>query len=327
MDVKKSLLILLVCGNAWGAGCRAQPATLPPSRGKLENRPLQAITPAADFFVVQFSETPRINATDWRLKIEGMVSHPLTLSLAELNRMPQHEEVVTIECVENSPGGGLIATGRWGGVLLVDLLRRAGVKGEPRTLVFRAADGYMESIPYAYLRRAPVLVTTRLNGAPLPVIQGAPARLIIPGLYGMKQLKWVQSISLIAGEAPGYWQQRGWTATGVAAVKSWIYRLDPDPRRPLDRLVRGVAYAGLNPVARVEISLDGGRSWRQAQIDRRVGPYAWVLWSYSWRNPAPGNYTLTVRAVDANGAGQPVVDQEPRDGNNGIQAVTVRISK
>ena len=131
----------------------------------------------------------------------------------------------------------------------------------------------------------------------------------------------MDSIELIAGEYEGFWKKHGWSNNAEVYVKSWIYRVDTDPGNPDNRIIRGVAYAGLRKVAKVEVSTDGGRSWHDVKIDKVVGPYAWSIWSYRWIDPAKGNHDLAVRATDSAGNTQPVVDNNIFDGNNGIQSV------
>lgn len=298
----------------------------PLAAAPLIEQPIQEITPVDEFFVIQTGKTPSpLDADKWRISIKGMVWQPLTLSIADLAAMKQVEEIITVECIENPPGARLIGTGRWGGVKLQDVLDRAKVQGEPKTIVFRAVDGYSESIPYKFLQRSPVMLVTHLNGRPLTDSQGYPVRLIAPGLYGMKDIKWVDFIELISGDYEGFWEKRGWSSDAEVRIKSWIYRVDPDSENSNDRIIRGVAYAGLQKVSKVEVNTDGGNSWYDAKIDKVVGTYAWSIWSYRWVHPKKGNYNLAVRATDSAGNAQPVVDNDVLDGNNGIQSVSYTV--
>jgi DMSO/TMAO reductase YedYZ molybdopterin-dependent catalytic subunit len=263
------------------------------------------ITPIQNFYVVSknFSD-PTVDAQGWSLTVGGLVDKPLTLSLTQLRALPSTTEYVTLECISNNVGGPLISTGSFTGVSLRDLLAMASPKANGTWAAFKARDGYAESLAMSIIQSAPeILVAYDLDGAPLPVAHGFPARMLIPGHYGMKGPKWLDSIELVDHEAGGYWEQQGWDHNAVVKTTSQFDSLRDGATVKLGPIaLSGVAFAGNRGIQKVEYSTDGGRSWSPAQLATPLSPLTWVLWQATWTPSAEGAYQLQVRATDGGGA-------------------------
>ncbi len=265
------------------------------------------ITPIENFYVVSknFGD-PVVAAEGWSLSIGGEVNRPVKLSLADLRALPSSTEYVTMECISNNVGGGLMSTGSFTGVKLKDLLAMASPRANGTWAAFKARDGYAESLPLSLIQGAPeLLVAYDLDGAPLPEAHGYPARILLPGHYGMKGPKWLDSIDLVDHESGGYWEMQGWDHNAV--VKSTA-RFDVPREGDIVKLgalsLSGVAFAGTRGVSRVEYSTDGGRSWAAADFKPPLSSLTWVLWSAAWTPGTEGSYKLQVRTTDAGGVAQ-----------------------
>ena len=290
-----------------------------------------AITPTQDFYVVSKNFVdPAVDGQAWRLAVSGMVSNKLSFSLAELRALPAVNEYVTLECVSNDVGGNQISTGAFTGVSLRDLVNMAQPTSQASWVSFRARDGYTESLPLTTVKGSPeILVAYGVNGAPLPTLHGFPARILIPGHYGMKGPKWLDGIQLTDHETGGYWEQQGWDHNAVVKTTS---RFD-SPRDgdivkvgPIE--LGGVAYAGTRGVSKVEYSTDGGASWNDAPFDPPLSNLTWVVWRASWTPAAEGAYRLMVRATDGAGSLQTrLATPSYPDGASGFHTVQVNVSK
>jgi DMSO/TMAO reductase YedYZ molybdopterin-dependent catalytic subunit len=293
--------------------------------------PVPALTPVDNFYVVSKNFTdPVVAAAGWSLNVHGLADAPYRLSYDAFKALPATTLAVTLECVSNAVGGNLISTGRFAGVPLRDLVQRAGPRPAAHAVAFRARDSYAESLPLDLILGDPdILVAHSLDGAPLPDAHGFPARLLIPGRYGMKGPKWLEDIELVASETGGYWEGQGWDSQAVVQTMS---RIDsPIAGRPVpmgDITVSGVAFAGARGIARVEVSTDGGRTWTDADLQPPLGPLTWTLWSFAWRPAAEGLYTLAVRATDGARTVQPSsVRPSFPSGATGYDKVAVTISR
>ncbi len=282
------------------------------------------ITPNRDFFVTSYDVTPPIALDRWALTFGGSVRRPARLSYDDLLTRPQTRMIATLECIGNPVGGDAIGTAEWGGVRLNALLDEAGVDPQGVDVVLRGADGYSDSIPVSRAMRDEVLVATRMNGVPLPPEHGYPARLIVPGIYGMKNVKWLTGIEIVPQDYRGYWQERGWPDDAFVRLSS---RIDLPGDRETIALPRytakGIAFGGLARIPRVEVSTNGGADWQSAALLPPLSPHAWTLWTYDWAIPGPGEYTLMVRATNEDGVGQAWQPGAPSAGTAGVHAITV----
>ena len=265
------------------------------------------VTPNDEFYAVAKSYvTPVIEIGDWALELErpndgGVVN----LTYADLLAMPAIEEYVTLTCISNLIGGDLISNALWKGVPLRLVLERAGIGEGTERVSFHAADGYVDSFPYDVAKRDEVIVAYEMNGVPLPVSHGFPARIIVPGLYGMENVKWLTKIAPVTADFRGYWQQRGWADTAMIKTMSRIDTPETRGRIPTNEIeVAGVAFAGKRGIQRVEVSVDRGGTWRDAIFEEPLSDYAWVIWRLEWADPMPDHIEIVVRATDGTGVVQ-----------------------
>lgn len=264
-----------------------------------------AITPVDHFYVVSKNfQDPQVATGGWRLKVDGLVGKSMSLDYAALTRLPAADEYVTLECISNDVGGALISTGRFTGVRLTDLVAMTEPSGRAAAVNFEAVDGYTESLPLSLVRSSPeILVAYRLDGSPLAQQHGFPARILIPGHYGMKGPKWLQRISLAAAQQGGYWEEQGWDQQALVRTTS---RIDSPQNGATVRVgpvtVGGVAFAGKRGISAVELSTDGGQTWNQADLEAPLSPFTWVLWRAMWHPTRQGTALLQVRATDGTGA-------------------------
>ncbi len=287
------------------------------------------VTSNADFYVVDKDIlNPVLDPGTWRLRIRGLVERPLSLSYAALRSMQAFERYQTLECISNKVGGHLMSTALWTGVPLRSLLEMTGVRAQVRTVVFRSASGYSESLPLAKAMDPTTLVAIGMNGRELPRAHGFPARLLTVGTYGMKNPKWLTEIELIDGDYQGYWEVRGWapdvdpkTTTRIDVPESGSTVTSPSVA------IAGVAFAGDRGISRVEVSLDAGRTWQEALLKTALSPYAWRLWRFDWRPTEPGTYRILARAVDGAGQLQSATATPPfPSGAAGLEGITVTVA-
>ena len=289
------------------------------------------ITPVDQFYVVSKNFVdPSISADGWHLSVGGMVDKPFSLSLSDLRALPSATQYVTLECISNNVGGPQMSTGSFTGVSLRDLLAMASPQASGTWVAFKARDGYEESLLISLVESAPeIFVAYELDGAPLPEAHGYPARMLIPGHYGMKGPKWLDSISVVNQESTGYWEQQGWDSN--AAVKT-TSRFDEPGEGDIVKLgpvlLAGVAFAGTRGISKVEYSTDAGRTWNEAPFKEPLSPLTWVIWQVEWTPASEGAYELRVRATDKNGALQSssTAASYP-SGASGYHTVSIAVAK
>jgi DMSO/TMAO reductase YedYZ molybdopterin-dependent catalytic subunit len=310
------------------------------------------ITPVGRFFLRSHFSIPQIDVKTWRLKIEGEVEKPFELTYGELRGMESRTIAVTMECAGNGrafltpPASGAqwelgaVSNAEWTGVLLADVLRRAGLNHSVREVIFEGADRGEIKDPQGpagkihYARSMPlekanedVLLAFKMNGEELTPAHGAPLRVIVPGWYGMASVKWLTRIIASAQPFNGYYQtidyaywERGPSAptlvpiTGMQ-VKAQIAR--PGFAEVVSAgktfQVRGAAWTSQAEITKVEISTDCGKTWHNTHLLGEPIRNAWRLWEYDWKVPAkPGKATLMVRATDSEGRTQPTERDEDR---------------
>ncbi|HEX7147038.1 MAG TPA: molybdopterin-dependent oxidoreductase [Actinomycetota bacterium] len=243
---------------------------------------------------------PNVDKGSWRLRVEGLVGQPVGLGYDELLAMPSTEQYVTLQCISNLVGGDLVGTAKWTGVPLARVLERAGGAGQGAVrVVFHAVGGYSDSLPIAKALDPETVVAYGMNGRSLPRAHGFPARIVAPGIYGMKNVKWLERIEVVDYDYEGYWQRSdGWD--NVAEIKT-ASRIDvPQELTSAESagVVAGLAWAGDRGIRRVEVSLDGGASWVPATLRRELARAAWRQWRLPLPPGVSGRYRLKVRAVD-----------------------------
>jgi hypothetical protein len=241
--------------------------------------------------------------------------------------MPSQQQMATLTCISNEVGGDLISNAEWTGIRLAELLAKAIVQSTASEVVLYAKDGYTESFPLSKALAPTTMLVYLMNGVSLPKRHGFPARLIVPGKYGIKNVKWLTKIELTAGDYKGYWQQRGWTED--ATIKT-ISRFDvPESRSivPLGPIeLGGVAFAGDRGISQVEISVDNA-DWQAVDELTAVSPLSWSLWRSTWNPPSSGTFSLRVRATDGAGAVQSADKAKPiPTGASGYHKISIGVT-
>jgi DMSO/TMAO reductase YedYZ molybdopterin-dependent catalytic subunit len=288
------------------------------------------VTPNDRFYLTTYDGVPDVPLAGWSLPIEGIVEKPLVLSMDDLRKAMDKTEPVTLTCIGNPVGGDAIGNAVWEGVTLKKVLGLARPKPGVVKVVFYAAEGYTDSIPFNMAMDGEVFLAYRMNGEPLPKKHGFPLRAVVPGIYGMKNVKWLEKIELVNYDFQGYWEKGGWSDTAVIHTLSEI--LMPMDGATLGRgthILGGIAYAGRRGVREVELSLDDGRTWHPVELKPPLGEFAWTIWRFEWKAETRGTYRLRVRATDGSGkvqsSGGFFATSYP-DGATGIQEIKVKVA-
>ncbi|HEX2241403.1 MAG TPA: molybdopterin-dependent oxidoreductase [Actinomycetota bacterium] len=289
------------------------------------------ITSAEDHYVVDINLIqPSVEAENWKLRVFGRVDSPLELTFEQLqSRFDVVEEFSVLTCVSNEVGGELIGNSAWGGVRLRDLLEAAGAEDDAVDVVFRAADGYSDSIPMDRAREPAALVAISQNGRPLTQAHGFPCRVRVPAIYGMKNVKWLESIEVVGSDYEGYWQRRGWSDVAEVRTQSRIAVAGDDgsARRGTATWIAGVAWAGDRGIDKVEVSVDAEQTWQDALLKEPLAPNAWRLWAYRWTPEHTGKVLVSCRATDGRGTTQTRDLAEPHPaGATGYHRVEVVVA-
>jgi sulfane dehydrogenase subunit SoxC len=326
--------------------------------------PLEAlrepITPAGLHYLLIHYDIPAVDPQAFRLEIAGAVERPLTLSLDELRTRERIADPITFECAGN--GRALleprpisqpwlteaVGTAEWGGTRLAPLLEEASPRRDAVEILFTALDHGVEGgEPQTYERALPIaeaehaLLAYEMNGAPLPPQHGFPLRLVVPGWYGMQNVKWLTRVTVLDEPYTGFQN----------SVAYRMYGADGEPGEPVTRMLprsltvppgvpdfmtrerhlepgpatlRGRAWSGYAPIERVEVSTDGGATFAAAVLDPPLGPNAWRGWSFDW-DVAPGEHIVSSRATDAAGNTQPLEPPWNLKGyaNNAVERIPV----
>lgn len=287
------------------------------------------ITPNADFYRIDTAlSVPQISRDAWTLRIHGMVDREITYSFADLAKFELVERPVTLTCVSNPVGGDLIGNAMWTGYRVRDLLAGSGIHPDADMVLSMSSDGFTAGTPVEALTdNREALLAIGMNGVPLPVEHGYPARLVVPGLYGfVSATKWVVDLELTRfDKAEGYWTPLGWSAKAPIKTASRIdvprngARIDAGPVT-----VGGVAWAQHRGIKAVEVRIDDG-PWQPAQLGDAYSDDTWRLWTFTWQ-AAPGPHTITARATDNTGAVQTEQQAPPApDGATGWPTVSVQV--
>ena len=288
----------------------------------------EEVTATQDHYVVDIDlSDPVVEAGPWRLMIGGHVDEPLALSFQGLQSdFELVEEVSVLTCVSNPVGGPLVGNSAWTGIRLADVLRRAGLRAGAVDVVFRCADGYDVSIPVARALERTALLAIAQNGRPLTQAHGFPCRLRVPALYGMMNAKWIRSIEVVTENHRGYWADRGWSEIGEVRTQAQI----DTPRRAAvgsPTWIAGVAWAGARRISAVEVSVDGGSTWRAAKLRRPLSDVAWTQWALEWTPSRRGEHRVLCRATDGSGRLQDREERRPHpSGASGYHEVAVAVT-
>lgn len=291
----------------------------------------QPITPTEDFYVISknFTDPTPDRGDAWSIAVDGLVERPGTIGRAELEALAGPDFVSTLTCISNPTGGDLISTARWTGAPLSKVLEQFGVRPNAVDLVAEGEDGYTDSFPIERALSPEPHIVWAMNGEPLPRLHGTPVRLIVPGLYGIKNLKWLTKLTVSGEDYKGFWQDRGWTDVGIVKTNSQIRVPRYGEVLAAGRQeIGGLAFAGDRGISTVEISDDDGETWREAAIAANPSDagLSWVIWTYQW-NAMPGKHTLVVRATDGEGNPQPEEEAATLpDGASGYHKVPVVVA-
>ncbi|MDQ3447621.1 MAG: molybdopterin-dependent oxidoreductase [Chloroflexota bacterium] len=265
---------------------------------------IEPITPNDRFYVVTKNVIdPDVQPGLWSLTVDGHVDRPMSYSMADLMALPAVDQEQTLMCISNTISGGLMSNAIWRGVPLASVLEAAGVRPGTVEVLGRSVDGYTDSFSIEKALEPTTLLAYHMNGEPLPRRHGYPVRLLVPGLFGEKSVKWITRLELAPHEVDGFYEQQGWGPDFTIPTRS---RFDgPDLGQPLavGRPVRlhGTAFGGDRGVATVEVTVDGGGTWRPARLDYPGSRLSWALWSFDWRPARAGDFRLAVRATDRTG--------------------------
>ena len=311
---------------------RAADAAPPIPRGTA--LPVSGITPYVTdndtFYRIDTAlSPPDVPADTWSLRIHGMVDQEIELDYQDLLARPLVERRVTLTCVSNEVGGDLIGNASWLGLPLADLLREAGVQDDADALLSSSADGFTVGTPIAAVTDGrDAMLAIGMNGEPLPIIHGFPARMVVPGLYGyVSATKWVTDIEVTRfADFSAYWTERGWSAEGPIKTSSRIDVPAAYAELPAGRTaVAGVAWAQQRGIEKVEVRISGG-DWVAARLGTEDGLATWRQWVYEW-DAEPGEHEIEVRATDGTGETQTEEQAQPiPDGATGWDQISVTVS-
>lgn len=258
------------------------------------------ITPTENFYITTKNFVdPTVDGNTWTLKFTGLADNPYSINLSELMAMEAQDRTETLACISNPVGGDLIGNGKWKGVDFTELLKKAMPRGEATELIMRGADGYTDSVTMDVAMKNGCFLAYEMNGAPLTLKHGYPARLLVPNIYGMKNVKWITEVEFASSDHKGYWEAQGWSDSAEYMTLSRIdYPEEGITAGPV--YVGGVAFAGSRGIQRVEVSTDGGKSWGEASLRPSLGKDTWTQWTYPWIAER-GEHELLVRATDGTG--------------------------
>jgi len=304
------------------------------------------ITPVEDVHVLAHLGVARVDPRRWQLRIDGMVERPLVLDLEELLRLPARELTAVFECYGNPQkpevAARSVANVVWRGVPLARLLARAGPSPEATVVCLEGMDSgtfagvycerYVKDIPLARALDEDVLIAYAMNGAPLTAEHGFPVRAVVPGYFGTNSVKWLSRVTLSAGRPDGLFTTRLYNRRvdllegqleparelDVNAVIVWP--ADQDRLRLGRHLATGWAWSS-SPIARVELSTDGGASWHQTEVTPPAPTPTWQRFGFVWEAAVPGAYELRARATDRRGRVQ------PGGGRNAVHGITVHVAE
>ena len=286
------------------------------------------ITSNKDFYRIDTAlRVPTIEPADWSLTLDGLVENPYVLSYDEILGMDLVKKDVTLTCVSNEIGGPLVGNAVWSGVPLSEIISKSKPLPEAQQVMCHSVDGFTAGFPIENIfdgRTA--LLAVGMNGRPLPVIHGFPARLVVAGLYGyVSAVKWIKRIEICTWDGnDGYWIPRGWSKKAPIKISS---RIDVPRERKINsgiNAVAGVAWAPLSGVKTVEVSFDSG-PWQECNLGVSLSGESWSQWAYKW-DAKPGNYEIKVRATDSNGVIQSSNLASPApNGAEGYDQISVRV--
>ncbi len=296
---------------------------------------VQPITPNDQFYCVTKNVIdPRVDGGVWHLEVNGLVQIPKTFRLAEVQAFGAVEQETTLMCISNGLDAGLISNARWKGVPMRDLINEAIALPGAAKVRLHGVDNYTDTFPLEKAMNPTTLVVYEMNGEELPDRHGFPARVIVPGYFGEKHVKWLTRIELTTGDAKGFYEKQGWGPDFVVPTRSRIDVPNAEATISLGKLtdpieIKGIAYGGDRGISKIELSFDYGQQWTEADIYYKGNDLSWSLWTArgGWRPEGPGVYGLTVRATDGKGEVQAFDPNRPfTSGTSGLHQINVYVT-
>jgi len=294
---------------------------------------VQPITPNDLFYCVTKNVIdPKVNIDVWHLEIVGLVQNPATWRFQDLEGFKPATQQTTLMCISNDLDAGLISNAEWKGLPLRDLLDQAGVVSGAARVRLHGVDNYTDTIPLEKAMEPTTLLAYEMNGEPLPDRHGYPLRVIVPGYFGEKNVKWLTRVEVTHANAKGFYETQGWGPDFIVPTRSRIDVPDDWTFVSLGKLtapieVKGMAFGGDRGISRVELSFDDGQTWNDAEIYYSGGNLAWSLWKTQWTPARAGDYALVVRATDGEGDVQELEeDRGPFSGVSGLHRINVRVT-
>src|SRR6266511_816801 len=282
-------------------------ATFSYDGAQYKGRIVQSITTNDLFYCVTKNVVdPRVNVDLWHLEVTGLVRNRAIWRFQVLLGFPAREQEPTLMCISNGLDAGLISNAVWKGIPLHDLLDQAVPFSSAARVRFHGVDNYTDTIPLEKAMEPTTLLSYEMNGVPLPHRHGYPLRVVVPGYFGEKHVKWLTRIELTDSNAKGFYETQGWGPDFIVPTRSRIDLPEYESRFSLGGLnapieVKGMAYGADRGISQVELSFDDGKTWRDAEIYYAGGDLAWSLWKTEWTPDAEGDYILVVRATDGEG--------------------------
>lgn len=302
-------------------------ATPPPAGAQVEVAGISKfITPNKDFYRIDTAlSVPRIDPSEWSLRVHGMVEKEFTMSFNELLGEDLVETYLTLTCVSNPVGGQLVGNAKWLGYPLRRLLERAVPLEGADMVLSTSIDGFSASTPIEVLTdERMALLAVGMNGEPLPLEHGFPVRMVVPGLYGyVSATKWVVDLEVTRfADKAAYWTTRGWAEQGPIKLSSRVDVPRSFASVPAGKVVMGgTAWAQTKGISAVQVQIDEGE-WKDAELGAEASLDTWRQWRYVWENGESGNHTVSVRAIDGHGEIQTSEKADPvPNGSSGWQRV------
>ncbi len=297
---------------------------------------VQPITPNTQFYSVTKNVVdPRVSTDLWRLDVFGLVNTPRVYSYEDLLAVTPYQQESTLMCISNRIGSGLMSNAVWTGVQLRTLLNEAGVQDGALEVKLYGADGYVDTFAIEKATDPTTMLVYSMNGEPLPQRNGGPMRLIVPGLFGEKNIKWITGIEVVDYDAKGFYEQQGWGPNFAPYTRSDFFsprvvsntRFADPVRAGQTITVKGRAFAGDRGIRSVEFSPDDGQTWQPVRVTYPGTDLTWLYWETDWAVPSqPGEYVVTSRAVDGTGAPQIAEFQDTvPQGAHGYHRVTATV--
>jgi DMSO/TMAO reductase YedYZ molybdopterin-dependent catalytic subunit len=327
---------VLIAGGGVALGRKLyRAATFSYDGTQYKGRIVQPITPNDQFYCVTKNIVdPEVDIRLWHLEVNGLVEKPVTFQFQHIKSINPVEQETTLMCISNGLDAGLMSNAVWKGVTMRDLLETASPLAGAAKVKLHGVDNYTDTITLEKAMDPATIIAYEMNGAPLPHRHGYPARVVVPGYFGEKNVKWLTRIEVAAADARGFYETQGWGPNFIIPTRSRIDVPEKNAQFSLSRLndpieVKGVAFGGDRGISRVEWSFDDGASWNNAEIYYSGGELSWSLWKASegWMPYSTGDYVLLVRATDGKGDLQKWGPNRPfKSGVTGFHKILVHVT-